>query len=93
MGRNSDSFGRRVQDLIRGQQHIESSVSMTIRCTLGSSPFATVRDMERTLLRLRVFEGFDAFDDIGLGPLTAHPLIKSNFKLPPVQTRGAQGPA
>lgn len=83
---NLRAFGKRVQDILRGQERMESNISTSIRITLDVSPFITLKDLEQNLLlRLRGFDEFDSFDDIGIGPLTAHRLIRLAFRLPSVR--------
>ena len=86
MRENPKAFGKRVQDILRGQERMESNISMSIRITLDVNPFLTLKDLEQNLLlRLRGFEELDSFEDIGMGPLTAHRLIRLAFQLPSVR--------
>ena len=43
---------------------------------------ASVYDMEQTICS---FEGVETFDALTIGPITAHPLVRTVFKLPPDQ--------
>lgn len=78
-------FDKRAQDIIVGQNRLERTINIVVEAAIATHLLLMVTDIERgLLLRLRDFNTVDAFEELGMGPLTAHPLVRRAFQLPEV---------